>query len=334
MEHSQLIIQPIVRIYDRVLKYLSAIFQLRLISYTSVDSIIERDSVLDILDKADAKRLCNTQQLMNNEMDLNNWRVASTEKGILTQHRREYYNDFEDCIRSLDYKNAKIKSLQKQTKIHMSDGDNGDSDSDYVDCQSASDLLKNQSSLSSKSMPQVPIENICEPSLPRKSAQKAQKETYALVQKSHEAQTTGTVDLQHDMPKKSSPQKSTQIAQVEVTAQPTSMNTQRKTSASIRKRQQPIDSEMTDSIGKEPRASEKKEIDTKTSRTHVKNQCTASNDAASDKVEKGPVERLEENAKTNRKSCKKKVGNDALDRTQRWFMLHPVPVFSEADWIY
>lgn len=306
--------------YDRLLKYLSAIFQLRLISYTSVDSIIERDSVVDILDKADAKRLCNTQQLMNNEMDLNNWGIVNTEKGILTQHRREYYNDFEDCIRSLDYKNAKIKSLQKQTKIHMSDGDNGDSDSDYVDCQSASDLLKNQSSLSSKSMPQVPIENICEPKLPRKSAHKAkaQTESYALVQKSHEAQLTGTSDLQHVTPKKSSPQKSTQIAQVEVTAQPTSLVTHRKTSASIRKRQPPIDIEMTDSIGTEPRASDKKEIDTKTSRTHAKNQCTAtSNDATSDKAEKGPAERLEESAKTNRKSCKKKVGNDALDRTQR-----------------
>lgn len=287
-----------------------------MISYTSVDSIIERDYVVDILSKADATRLCNTQ-LMNNEMDLKNWGIMNADKGILTQHRREYYNDFEDCIRSLDYKNAKIKSLQKQTKIHMSDGDNGDSDSDYVDCQSASDLLKNQSSLSSKSMPQVPIESICEPKIHRKSTKKAQTE--ALAQKSPEAQLTGGTGLQHDTPNKSLPQKSTQIAQIEATEaqQPTSMVSHRKTSASIRKRQQPIDIKVTDSIGTEPQVSDKKEIDTKKPRTHVKNQCTSSNDAKSDKVEKGPAERLEENVKTNRKSCKKKVGNDALDQAQR-----------------
>lgn len=302
-------------IYDWHLKYLCSLFQLRLISYTSVDSIIERDSVLDILGKADAKRPFTTQQLMNNEMDVNNWGVMNAEKGILTQHRREYYNDFEDCIRSLDYKNAKIKSLQKQTKIHMSDGDNGDSDSDYVDCQSASDLLKNQSSLSSKSMPQVPIESICEPKVHRKSTQKAQNEGTALAQKSPEAQWAGT-DLQDDTREKSVSPKSTQVAQIEGKAQPTSMVTHRKTSASIRKRPQPIDIEMTDS-GTVPQVSDKKEIDTKKSRTHVKNQCTASNDAKSDKVEKGPVERLEENLKTNRKSCKKKVDPDALDQAQR-----------------
>lgn len=73
----------------------------------------------------------------------------SQEKGFFVQHRREYYNDFEDCLR--DYKNAKIKSIQKQTKVHLSDGDNGESDSDYVDCTESNDL-KNQSS---KSMPHV-----------------------------------------------------------------------------------------------------------------------------------------------------------------------------------
>lgn len=83
----------------------------------------------------------------------------TSEKGFLVQRRREYYNDFEDCIR--DYKNAKIKSLQKQTKIHLSDGDNGESDSDYVDCNDSSEL-KHQSSLSSKSMPHVLSESFGE----------------------------------------------------------------------------------------------------------------------------------------------------------------------------
>lgn len=78
--------------------------------------------------------------------------LMTSEKGFCVQRRREYYNDFEDCIR--DYKNAKIKSLQKQTKIHLSDGDNGESDSDYVDCNDSTEL-KHQSSLSSKSMPHV-----------------------------------------------------------------------------------------------------------------------------------------------------------------------------------
>jgi hypothetical protein len=83
-------------------------------------------------------------------------RLMTSEKGIFVQQRREYYNDFEDCLR--DYKNAKIKSLQKQTKVHLSDGDNGESDSDYVDCSDTNDL-KAQSTLSSKSMPHVPTEN-------------------------------------------------------------------------------------------------------------------------------------------------------------------------------
>lgn len=79
--------------------------------------------------------------------------LMNKEKGFLVQRRREYYNDFEDCIR--DYKNAKIKNLQKHTKVHLSDGDNGDSDSEYVDCPDSNDL-KSQSTLSSKSMPHVP----------------------------------------------------------------------------------------------------------------------------------------------------------------------------------
>lgn len=78
-------------------------------------------------------------------------------KRFLVQHRREYYNDFEDCLR--DFKNQKIKSIQKQTKVHHSDGDNGESDSEYVDCTDNSSDFKQQSTLSSKSLPHVPVEN-------------------------------------------------------------------------------------------------------------------------------------------------------------------------------
>lgn len=140
--------------------------QLRLISYSSVDSFIKRDYVLDILDKYKInpkifERL-QTQTRDQSDVDLNifDWKLETkrhlmnTEKGFLVQHRREYYNDFEDCLR--EYKNAKIKSLQKQTKVHLSDGDNNpDSDSEYVDCSESNDL-KHQSTLSSKSMPHVP----------------------------------------------------------------------------------------------------------------------------------------------------------------------------------
>lgn len=143
--------------------------QLRLISYSSVDSFIKRDYVLDILDKYKInpkifERL-QTQTRDQSDVDLNifDWKLETkrhlmnTEKGFLVQHRREYYNDFEDCLR--EYKNAKIKSLQKQTKVHLSDGDNNpDSDSEYVDCSESNDL-KHQSTLSSKSMPHVPSGN-------------------------------------------------------------------------------------------------------------------------------------------------------------------------------
>lgn len=122
--------------------------------------------MLDILDKYKVnprilERL-EKEARDRSDADLNNifdWKLEtnrhlmSQEKGFFVQHRREYYNDFEDCLR--DYKNAKIKSIQKQTKVHLSDGDNGESDSDYVDCTESNDL-KNQSSLSSKSMPHVP----------------------------------------------------------------------------------------------------------------------------------------------------------------------------------
>lgn len=132
--------------------------------------------MLDILDKYKVnprilERL-QQQQRDQNDADLNiyDWNLETkrhlmnTEKGFLVQHRREYYNDFEDCLR--EYKNAKIKSLQKQTKVHLSDGDNNaDSDSEYVDCTDSNDL-KHQSTLSSKSMPHVPSgnyeDNICQ----------------------------------------------------------------------------------------------------------------------------------------------------------------------------
>lgn len=129
--------------------------------------------MLDILDeyKVNPKILEHLQKQARdlNDVDLNCFypkletkgRSMNKEKGFYVQHRREYYNDFEDCIR--EYKNAKIKSLQKQTKVHLSDGDNGDSDSEYVDCTDSNEL-KHQST--HKSMPHVPSgnyqENFCQ----------------------------------------------------------------------------------------------------------------------------------------------------------------------------
>lgn len=86
------------------------------------------------------------EQLMNNE----NRKCFSHNNSIRYQPRTEYYNDFEICLR--EYKNQKIKSLQKQTKVHLSDGDGSGSDSDYVD---ASSELKYQST-TSKSTSHVP----------------------------------------------------------------------------------------------------------------------------------------------------------------------------------
>lgn len=119
-----------------------------MISYASVDSFIKREYVIDkyeihykLLELYHAKR---------DDRDMNQMRSSSC-----MQKRTEYYNDFEDCIR--DCKNAKLKAVQKQTKIHHSDGDNGESDSDYVDCTESTEAnnFKAQSALSSKSMPQV-----------------------------------------------------------------------------------------------------------------------------------------------------------------------------------
>lgn len=86
------------------------------------------------------------EQLMNNESR----KCFSHNNSIRYQPRTEYYNDFEICLR--EYKNQKIKSLQKQTKVHLSDGDGSGSDSDYVD---ASSELKYQST-TSKSTSHVP----------------------------------------------------------------------------------------------------------------------------------------------------------------------------------
>lgn len=76
----------------------------------------------------------------------------SNKKTIFVQHRREYYNDFDDCLR--DYQKTKSKATKK---FHHSDGDNGESDSEYVDCTDATTTcdLRLQSTLSSKSLPHV-----------------------------------------------------------------------------------------------------------------------------------------------------------------------------------
>lgn len=131
--------------------------------------------MLDILDKYKVspqilEQLQKQARDQSNDADLNTFHrkllelkesSMNNEKGFCVQHRREYYNDFEDCLR--DYKNAKLKSIQKQTKVHLSDGDNGDSDSEYVDCTEPSEL-RHQST--HKSMPHVSSEhyhdNICQ----------------------------------------------------------------------------------------------------------------------------------------------------------------------------
>ncbi|XP_070506326.1 inactivation-no-after-potential D protein isoform X2 [Chironomus tepperi] len=139
---------------------------LRLISYSSADSFIKRDYVLDVIDKNSkfTEHQHNAELSSYNFIHLtsvNSLKAYSMSKEgskrFLVQHRREYYNDFEDCLR--DFKNQKIKSIQKQTKVHHSDGDNGESDSEYVDCTDNSSDFKQQSTLSSKSLPHVPVDN-------------------------------------------------------------------------------------------------------------------------------------------------------------------------------
>lgn len=125
-----------------------------MISYSSVDSFIKREYVLDILDKykIHPKLIAFYQREGTYFDDLNSnydGMSQTPRSGSRSQERREYYNDFEDCIR--DFKNAKLKLTQK---IHRSDGDNGDSDSEYLECCDSNDI-KAQSSFSSKSMSHV-----------------------------------------------------------------------------------------------------------------------------------------------------------------------------------
>lgn len=128
--------------------------------------------------------------------------LMSQEKGFLVQHRREYYNDFEDCLR--DYKNAKIKSIQKQTKVHLSDGDNGESDSDYVDCTESNDL-KNQSTLSSKSMSHVPSGNyqdsfLQQLELKQKTTKRNETKAHIQAQAAVKAQLNTNSQIEHETP--------------------------------------------------------------------------------------------------------------------------------------
>lgn len=128
-------------------------WQLRLISYSSADSFIKRDYVLNVVDTDEKNNFkfleSHYQPLRYDHVNVK----MSDKKTFFVQHRREYYNDFEDCLRTLP--------KSKQSRIHHSDGDNGESDSEYLDCTDlATGDLKNHSSLSSKSMPHVagPIE--------------------------------------------------------------------------------------------------------------------------------------------------------------------------------
>lgn len=130
-------------------------WQLRLISYSSADSFIKRDYVLNVVDTDEKNNFkfleSHYQPLRYDHVNVK----MSDKKTIFVQHRREYYNDFEDCLR--DYRQQGQKTKSKPSKFHHSDGDNGESDSEYLDCAdiaSAGDL-KHHSSLSSKSMPHV-----------------------------------------------------------------------------------------------------------------------------------------------------------------------------------
>lgn len=131
-----------------------SLWQLRLISYSSADSFIKRDYVLDVVDTDEKKSF---KFLENNYQPLRYDHVnvkMSDKKTIFVQQRREYYNDFEDCLR--EYRQQGQKPKPKPSKIHHSDGDNGESDSEYLDCNDMTGGdLKHHASLSSKSMPHV-----------------------------------------------------------------------------------------------------------------------------------------------------------------------------------
>lgn len=66
-----------------------------------------------------------------------------------SQERHEYYNDFEDCLR--DFKNAKLNLPKRNNRR---DGENGESDSEYLECCEGSEI-KAQSTFTSKSMTHV-----------------------------------------------------------------------------------------------------------------------------------------------------------------------------------
>jgi hypothetical protein len=129
--------------------------KLRLISYASVDSFIKREYVLDIINKYEIHpKVFELYQSDYFKRDETTTTTISTMNKIRSI-RREYYNDFEDCIRDCKNANKQLKTVQKQIKIHHSDGDNGDSDSDYVDCCESNDANNFKIQSSSKSMPQV-----------------------------------------------------------------------------------------------------------------------------------------------------------------------------------
>jgi hypothetical protein len=128
--------------------------KLRLISYASVDSFIKREYVLDIINKYEIHpKVFELYQSVGCTRDEDTTTTSTMNK--IRSIRREYYNDFEDCIRDCKNANKQLKTVQKQTKIHHSDGDNGDSDSDYVDCCESNDANNFKIQSSSKSMPQV-----------------------------------------------------------------------------------------------------------------------------------------------------------------------------------
>lgn len=293
------------------------ILQLRLISYSSVDSFIKRDYVLEIFDKYKLNpKILERLQADQYDVDLKIFdfkqeakrHLMNKEKGLLVQHRREYYNDFEDCLR--DYKNAKIKSLQKHTKVHLSDGDNGESDSEYVDCTDHTSDLK-QSSLSSKSMPHVPSGNY-------------EDNFYQQLEPKHTAKHSGT----EAQLAKAQLSESRRIEQHETPAQLTSHNNNH---------DQIIDtsrgSPQTTSVSDGKASARKKSITIDDSshirrpseaivdvQPHVNQTSTEKQSIVSEAVNTTPLQvAAKRSASTKRKSCRKKIAPDETvkDPTQR-----------------
>lgn len=236
--------------------------------------------------------------------------LMNKEKGFYVQHRREYYNDFEDCLR--DYKNAKIKSLQKQTKVHLSDGDNGESDSEYVDCTDAGDL-KLQSNLSSKSMPHVPTGNyqdsFCQQLEPELTTKHNETEAQTQTQTAQKAQlytNYGVLQIEHETSAQLTSHNNNHN-QIIDTSSSTNSPLAIKVGSKVSEKEKSI--AIDDNIAI-PSTSSTDDI-------HV-NQSAADKPSKSVEVAPSPVKIApKRDEQSKRKSCKKKLDGAAKDPTQR-----------------